>query len=121
MNVISDLAGGGLANVEASRTAAYGYDIRCEVVVIAGGVWSPRLARMAGASTVTATKHEISYSLNKPNDYILAIVEFRQHGAHDVHYLRRPFRREPDFGVTGAGFTLAGYCNWRRHPHERHT
>ena len=32
------------------------------------------------------------------DDYILAIVEFMADGTHRVHYLRRPFRREPDFG-----------------------
>jgi Domain of unknown function (DUF3883) len=32
--------------------------------------------RISGAETVTVTKNEILYSLNKPDDYILAIVEF---------------------------------------------
>ena len=33
--------------------------------------------------------------MNKPEDYRLAIVEFLDDGAHRVHYLREPFRREP--------------------------
>ena len=32
--------------------------------------------RVSGADTVTVTKNEILYSLNKPDDFILAIVEF---------------------------------------------
>ena len=32
--------------------------------------------RVAGADTITVTKNEILYSLNKPDDFILAIVEF---------------------------------------------
>lgn len=50
--------------------------------------------------TEVATKNEILYSLNKPEDFILAIVEFHDDGTHRVRYARRPFQREPDFGVT---------------------
>ena len=32
--------------------------------------------RVTGAATITVTKNEILYSLNKPDDFILAIVEF---------------------------------------------
>jgi hypothetical protein len=40
---------------------------------------------------VTVTKNEILYSLNKPDDFILAMVAFGQDGSHEVRYLRRPF------------------------------
>jgi hypothetical protein len=63
--------------------------------------------RVAGAETVTVTRNEILTSLNKPDDYILAIVEFLDGGGHRVHYVRRPFRREPDFGVTSVNYALA--------------
>jgi hypothetical protein len=59
------------------------------------------------AETVTVTKNEILYSLNKPDDFILAIVEFVTDGTHRVHYVRRPFRREPDFGVTSVNYDFA--------------
>ena len=45
-------------------------------------------------------------ALNKPEDYILAIVEFGGE-TNRVHYVRRPFRREPDFGVTSVNYGLA--------------
>ena len=62
--------------------------------------------RIAGADTVTVTKNEILYSLNKPDDFILALVEFD--GAdHRVHYVRQPFQREPDFGVTSVNYGFA--------------
>jgi hypothetical protein len=32
--------------------------------------------RVSGAPTITVTRNEILYSLNKPDDFILAIVEF---------------------------------------------
>jgi SNF2 family DNA or RNA helicase len=62
--------------------------------------------RVAGAATITVTKNEILTSLNKPDDYILAIVEFLDGDQPRVHYVRRPFRREPDFGVTSVNYEL---------------
>jgi hypothetical protein len=62
--------------------------------------------RATGAETVTVTKNEILYSLNKPDDFILAIVEFLPSDAHRLHYVRRPFQREPDFGVTSVNYAF---------------
>ena len=62
--------------------------------------------RVAGAPSITVTRNELLYSLNKPDAYILAIVEFPKNGAHRVHYLRRPFQREPDFGVTSVNYSF---------------
>jgi hypothetical protein len=63
--------------------------------------------RVSGAATITVTKNEILYSLNKPEDFILAIVEFQDRETHRVHYVRRPFLREPDFGVTSINYDFA--------------
>jgi len=62
---------------------------------------------VAGADTVTVTKNEILTSLNKPEDFILALVEFQEDGGHRVRYLRRPFQREPDFGITSVNYDFA--------------
>ena len=59
---------------------------------------------MAGADTITVTRNEVLYSLNKPDDFILAIVEFGADGSHRTFYVRRPFQREPDFGVTSINY-----------------
>ena len=53
--------------------------------------------RVSGAPTITVTKNEILTSLNKPDAFILAMVEFLDDGDHRLHYLRRPFQ---DSGVT---------------------
>ena len=53
------------------------------------------------------TRNEIDYSLNKPDDFILAIVEFLDADTHRLHYLRHPFGREPDFGVTSVNYDFA--------------
>ena len=63
--------------------------------------------RISGAATITVTKNEVLYSLNKPEDFILAIVEFCEDGEH-IHYVRKPFHREPDFGVTSVNYDFAG-------------
>ncbi|MCX7792591.1 MAG: DUF3883 domain-containing protein, partial [Chloroflexaceae bacterium] len=63
--------------------------------------------RVAGAETITVTRNEILYSLNKPDDYILALVLFADDGTHSVRYVRRPFQREPDFGVTSVNYSCA--------------
>ena len=63
--------------------------------------------RVAGSDTITVTKNEILYSLNKPDGYVLAIVEFLPNDGHQVHYVRQPFRREPDFGVTSVNYGFA--------------
>jgi hypothetical protein len=64
-------------------------------------------ARPASAPTITVTRNEILYSLNKPDDFILAIVEFTGEDSHQPHYLRQPFQREPDFGVTSVNYDFA--------------
>ncbi|MGA2260737.1 MAG: helicase-related protein [Acidobacteriota bacterium] len=61
---------------------------------------------VAGADTITVTRNEILYSLNKPEDFILAIVEF-DGDTHKVHYIRQSFHREPDFGVTSVNYSFA--------------
>ncbi len=63
--------------------------------------------RVSGAPTITVTRNEILYSLNKPDDFILAIVEFLDDETQKVHYLRQPFTREPDFGVTSVNYDFA--------------
>lgn len=63
--------------------------------------------RVSGADTVTVTRNEILTSLNKPEDFILALVEFLDDGQHRVRYLREPFQREPDFGVTSVNYAFA--------------
>ena len=74
--------------------------------------------RVSGAATITVTKNEILYSLNKPEDFILAIVEFLPGEAHRVHYVRHPFQREPDFGVTSVNYDFAELLARAENCHE---
>jgi hypothetical protein len=81
-----------------------GYDIESRVPNIGKLRFLEVKGRVTGADTITVTKNEILYSLNKPDDFILAIVEFLTDGGHRTYYLRRPFQREPDFGVTSVNY-----------------
>ncbi|MFZ2519083.1 MAG: DUF3883 domain-containing protein, partial [Anaerolineae bacterium] len=85
-----------------------GYDIESRVPGTGKLRFIEVKGRITGAETVTVTKNEILYSLNKPDDYILALVEFLSDNTQCVHYLRRPFNREPDFGVTSVNYDFAG-------------
>ena len=83
-----------------------GYDVESRVPSTGKLRFIEVKGRVQGASTVTVTKNEILTSLNKPEDYILAIVEFQDDGSDRVCYVRMPFRREPDFGVTSVNYDL---------------
>ncbi|MEP6651977.1 MAG: helicase-related protein [Myxococcales bacterium] len=84
-----------------------GYDIESRVPGTGKLRFVEVKGRLAGAATITVTRNEILYSLNKPDDFILAIVEFLDDETHRTHYVRLPFQREPDFGVTSVNYDFA--------------
>jgi len=84
-----------------------GYDIESRVPDTGKLRFIEVKGRITGAATITVTKNEILYSLNKPDDFILAIVEFLDGDSHRTHYVRQPFHREPDFGVTSVNYDFA--------------
>jgi len=108
-----------------------GYDIESLIPDESGG----RLrfievkGRIEGATTVTVSRNEILTALNKPEDWVLALVEvpLKEHIPADVangfrepgpvyatmkqprmRYLRRPFNHEPDFHAVSINF------DWRK-------
>ena len=58
------------------------------------------------ATTVTVSKTQIFTSFNKPEDFILAIVEIEDDTPKEPRYIRQPFQKEPDFGVTSVNYNL---------------
>jgi hypothetical protein len=84
-----------------------GYDVESAVPSTGRLRFIEVKGRTADADTITVTKNEILYSFNKPDEYILAIVEFSGENAHRVHYVRQPFKREPDFAVTSVNYDMA--------------
>ena len=68
-----------------------GYDVESRVPGTGRLRFIEVKGRVSGADVITVTRNEILYSLNKPEDFILAIVEFGPDETHRVHYLRQPF------------------------------
>jgi hypothetical protein len=66
--------------------------------------------RAKGAATVTVSKNEILTAFNKPDDYILAIVEVDSASVKAV-YLKRPFRERPDFAATSVNYDIEELTN----------
>jgi hypothetical protein len=62
--------------------------------------------RSANAQVLTVTKNEILCSMNKPDYFILAIVQFDGPN-HSIHSPRRPFQKEPDFGAASVNYNFA--------------
>ena len=82
----------------------FGYDIESKT-----GIGKLRFievkGRTKGATTVTVTKNEILTALNKPEDFILAIVEIDNNKAK-VCYMKKPFRYQPDFAATSVNYSI---------------
>lgn len=81
-----------------------GYDIESRIPGTGKLRFIEVKGRIENADCLTVTKNEILYSLNKPDDFILAMVEFKPEKTSKPRYLRKPFRREPDFGVTSVNY-----------------
>ena len=61
--------------------------------------------RRKGATTVTVSKNEILTALNKPEEFILAIVEVDGTDTHTI-YLKHPFKNAPDFTATSVNYDI---------------
>ncbi len=83
-----------------------GYDVESRVPGTGRLRFLEVKGRAPGARTVCVTKNEILTALNKPDDFILALVEVDGEAARPPRYVRRPFQREPDFGVTSSNYDL---------------
>lgn len=95
-----------LGNIPVDReTEKLGYDVE-SYDPRAGHLRFIEVKGRASGEDITVTYNEIRYSLNKPDQYILAVVEWLPGGGHRVHYIRKPFGREPDFGVTAVRYSF---------------
>ncbi|MDI6898120.1 helicase-related protein [Methanocella conradii] len=82
-----------------------GYDIESSIPGTGRLRFIEVKGRVRGSTTVTVTKNEILTALNKPDDFILALVEVEGEDAV-VKYVKKPFQREPDFGATSVNYDL---------------
>ena len=83
-----------------------GYDIESRIPGTGKLRFIEVKGRVEDAESVTVTRNEVLTALNKPDDFILAIVRFAPDGSHTVRYVREPFEREPDFGAVSVNYAL---------------
>lgn len=83
-----------------------GYDIESRVPDTGQLRFIEVKGRVKGAETVTVTKNEILTALNKPDDFLLALVEVDGEET-TTRYIARPFRVEPDFAATSVNYNLS--------------
>jgi hypothetical protein len=99
----------GYAPLDVSK-ANLGWDIESRVPGTGKLRFIEVKGRIEGATTVTVSKNEILAGLNKPEDFILAVVEVsfeaEQATPKGIEYIPMPFRREPDFAATSVNYNL---------------
>jgi superfamily II DNA or RNA helicase len=83
-----------------------GYDILSKDPVSGAIVFIEVKGRVALAPSVTVTKNEILTSLNKPEQFVLALVEVAVDDAVTVRYVKQPFVGSQDvyFDVTSVNY-----------------
>ena len=89
-----------------------GYDVESKIpkeAIINSGGFPLRFievkGRAKGSTTVTVSKNEILTALNKPDEFILAIVEVDGSFTHTI-YLKHPFTNAPDFTATSVNYDM---------------
>ncbi len=83
-----------------------GYDIESSIPGEGKFLYIEVKGRRKDAETVTITKNEILTCLNKPEQFILAVVLVEKGVAEAPIYIKKPFGREPDFAVTSVNYNL---------------
>jgi hypothetical protein len=101
------------ATMDAERSLGYlpkdvneqnlGYDIESSIPGTGRLRFIEVKGRARGAKTVTITKNEIITGLNKPDEFILALVIIDR-DITEVRYCRTPFDKEPDFKATSVNY-----------------
>jgi superfamily II DNA or RNA helicase len=93
-----------------------GYDIESRVPETGKLRFIEVKGRHKDGKTICVTRNEILTALNKPEDFILAIVQVDDDAASEPQYVRRPFNKEPDFHVTSVNYDLGELLGQGRPP-----
>ena len=88
-----------------------GYDIQSRTNDLGELLFIEVKGRASGANEFTITKSEILTSLNRPDHFVLALVEVRDDDSTTVRYLRKPFKGTEDiyFDMTSANYRWNDY------------
>ncbi len=93
-----------------------GYDIESRIPGTGRLRFVEVKGRVVGAKTVTVTKNEILCALNKPEEFVLALVQVEGDDPN-TRYLQKPFQREPDFHVTSVNYDFEEFWERAQEPH----
>ena len=95
-----------------------GYDIQSRINDLGELLFIEVKGRASGASDFTITKSEILTSLNRPDHFVLALVEVRDNDSTEVRYVRKPFKGTEDiyFDMTSANYLWHEYFNRAQAP-----
>ena len=83
-----------------------GYDIESKAPNTNQLLFIEVKGKSPNATTVTVSKTQIFTAFNKPDSFILAIVEVDGEEAKEPRYIRQPFEKEPDFSATSINYDL---------------
>ena len=88
-----------------------GYDIESAVPeALRGGGCALRMievkGRAAGSTTVTVSHNEVMCALNRPDAFVLALVEVDGNVTRTT-YIKRPFTNPPDYTVASTNYDIA--------------
>ncbi|WP_316571343.1 helicase-related protein [Neobacillus sp. YIM B06451] len=83
-----------------------GYDIESRIPNTGKIRFIEVKGRHSEATTITVTQNEVKTCLNKPDAYFLAIVHVEENKAREPLYVKNPFKREVDFGVTSVNYDI---------------
>jgi hypothetical protein len=88
-----------------------GYDIQSRLNDLGELLFIEVKGRVDGAKEFTITKSEILTSLNRPDHFVLALVEVRDDDSTEVRYVRKPFKgtQEIYFDMTSANYDWPEY------------
>ena len=95
-----------------------GYDIQSRMNDLGELLFIEVKGRALGAADFTITKSEILTSLNRPDHFVLALVEVRDDDSTEARYLRKPFKGTEDiyFDMTSANYLWQEYFDRARAP-----
>jgi len=101
-----------------------GYDIESRIPHTGQLRFIEVKGRISGARTVTVTKNEILTALNKPDSFILALIEVPESGkwstkSGGIRYVLRPFSQEPDFATTSVNYDWQKLWEQGKEPYRR--
>lgn len=100
-----------------------GYDIESKVPETGKLRFLEVKGRLEDAETVTVTKNEVLTALNKPEEFILALVQVPKTEESleccFIRYVKQPFQREPDFSASSVNYHWKKLWQQGQEPNER--